>query len=200
MDISENSKNNWPGIYYQLQTMEDRKKSLDERLREQPQDPADLERRRLFKMRYEKREDRSVDRFIDAWMVIRLYQNPNFFFRNEKKFPGEMKEQAEKLGLIDYPQDAYLTDEWRHFTRLYLRTCLNGSTYKSRLLVFFPLKPDKLALKIAEDIHMGTWVVPRIAGLEEAFKPLRELFIEAYMEMVEEGDRYWKEYLQSKNP
>ncbi len=198
MDNSDNNKDNWPAAYYELQSIEDRRQLLDRRLAEPPYQKEDLERRRLFQMRYKSWEGRSIDTFMDAWMTIRLYQNPNFLFRNEKKFPKEMQEQAEKLGLIHYPQDEYLRAEWKHFTRLYIKTCLTGSTYKSKILVFFPLSPEKLALKIAEDIDLGTCVVPRIAKLEEAFGPLREIFLESYREMVDQGDKYWKEYLDSK--
>lgn len=199
MDNSDNNnKNNWPAAYYELQSIEDRRKMLNQRLAEPDYPKEELERRRLFHMRYKSWEGRSIDTFMDAWMTIRLYQNPSFLFRNEKKFPKEMKEQAEKLGLIHYPKDEYLRAEWKHFTRLYIKTCLTGSTYKSKILVFFPLSPEKLALKIAEDIDLGTSVVPRIADLEEAFKPLREIFLESYREMVDQGDKYWKEYLDSK--
>ena len=62
--------------------------------------------------------------------------------------------------------------------------------------MFFPLDADKLALKIAEDIDLGTSVLPRIAGLEEAFSPLREIFIKSYKEMVAGGNKYWEQYLK----
>ena len=165
------------------------------RLAEAPQDEADAERKRLFDFRYDFKKEPPVDRFVQAWTGMRLYENTVFLMNNLKTAKTELRAFTNQLGITGSARDPYLFAEWDNFARFYITSCLTGKTYNSKFLTFFKMNADELAMKIAEDIDYGTRVIPNIAELDAAlFADLKEILLAVYFELVPNGRSQWKRY------
>ena len=191
-----NFRKDWPKAYYQTLDLFLRKDYLNQ-VMEDHKNSEDEERLRLYSFRYDLSGEIAVDRFVAAWTRMHMFVHPSYLQSNLKNAPSVILEESKKLGILDYPIDDYLKEEWRHFARTYIKTCHEGNTYKGRFLSFFKLSNEQLCLKIAEDIDYGTRAIPNIASLSENYAILREIMIEEYKKMIEDGEKFWNQYQAS---
>ncbi|MCH4193331.1 MAG: hypothetical protein LKF52_13565 [Butyrivibrio sp.] len=189
----------WPAHYYEIEDIASREKCLQKILAESPESSADLRRLSLLRTRYgEQHETNRGDRFMGAWMMIKISGNTGISFLNRRRAEKELRKNLENLCILGSEPDEYLIREWQNFAECFLRSCTQCKTYGSTLFGMFPLKDRSVAAKIAGEIDLVTKVLPSAFGLENECAVFRNIMIEAYKNNLENGQEYWDSYCRSR--
>ena len=61
-----------------------------------------------------------ADRFVRAWMMIRICENDHIGFFNRKGKEKELRQNLEALCILNHEMSDELIAEWRDFARKYL--------------------------------------------------------------------------------
>jgi hypothetical protein len=117
----------------------------------------------------------------------------------------QKKEDTEKLK-EDWPLHYYEIDEvllrrklleehaGQEESRTLLISCADTRAYRTALFGMIDLGDRITAMRIAEEIDTVTGIYPDSLDCRELFLPLREVMIQAYRDILNDGDALWKEY------
>ena len=84
-----------------------------------------------------------------------------------------------------------------NFAKVLLASCTGSKTYCSTLFGIVPIKDASVARKIAEEIDFVTRTYPQKLELADEFAPFREVMVNTYCNMIENGSSYWYEVVNS---
>ena len=118
------------------------------------------------------------------------------------RFQKELKQYMKDLCLLEYApenetEQAVLLTEWENFAKVLLASCTGSKTYCSTLFGIVPIKDASVARKIAEEIDFVTRTYPQKLELADEFAPFREVMVNTYCNMIENGSSYWYEVVNS---
>ncbi len=191
---SENIFEDWPASYYRQDNPLKRREYLTEQLRRQPDSAADQRRKSLHEKRFDCKGKEPADRFMRAWMMIRICENDHIGFLNRKSKEKELRQNLQALCILNDEMSDELIAEWRDFARKYLIICCESSSYRSVGFGLIHLSDEKSALKIASEIDLVTRIIPSRFNLESECQSFRDTVIQVYCGLLENGSEYWEKY------
>ena len=123
-------------------------------------------------------------------------------FFNKRHLQKELKQYMKDLCLLEYApenetEQTILLAEWENFAKVLLASCTGSKTYCSTLFGIVPIKDASVARKIAEEIDFVTRTYPQKLELADEFAPFREVMVNTYCNMIENGSSYWYEVVNS---
>lgn len=191
-ELPEDFKENWPQSYYEESSPEVRKAMLDEILKEHPDSAADQRRKRIYDFRYGKGR-KHADGFLHAWLMIKIMDQDsvNLLNRNAKK--EELRKQMQAIGLPDDDPPEELKQEWKHFAKTVIETNAKDRTYGSTVMGLIGIGDENTIFKLTDEINAVTKYIPDRLGLKKEMEELRKIFHDTFVEMVQNGENYWKE-------
>ena len=156
-----------------------------------------IQRYNIF-MKTENRENTAryrdgKDRFMMAWMMIKIMEEHQVNFLNRKRLARDLEESFAMLGIGS--EDDCLKQEWADFARSWIASCLNSGTYGSVVFGVAQVSEKNRAMRIAHDIDLVTRIIPARFQKEKAAEPFRRVMIDAYVEQFSQG--YWDDYSAS---
>lgn len=163
-------------------------------LKDHPDSMEDLEREKLLGSRFIFSKKEVTDRFIRAWMMIRIAENDRISFLNRKSKEKELRQNLKELCVIDTPVTDPVIREWRDFARKYLIICCQSRSYRTVGFGLIPVNDERAALKLAREIDLVTEIIPARFGLEQECLPFRETVVRMYCGLLENGEEYWNRY------
>lgn len=189
---------NWPQHYYEIADSVKRKEVLLTAIEQKLDPKQDALRLKLYEKRYglTKKKNANTDIFIHAWMMIKASNAAGVSRFQKKQKQKELRQLMKDLGILDFPEapkeeQEIIKAEWACFTRLYINYCTNNKTYCSTLFGFIPIKEEIVAEKLADEIDLVTRRYPKVLDLADSFIPFRKVVSEVYLQMVENGQKYW---------
>lgn len=185
---------NWPDPYYEEEDPARRKAMLEAWLKDHPDSEQDKERLQLHCLRFLPGKKEMTDRFIRAWLMIRIAENDRISFLNRKGKEKELRENLKELCILDYPLTDTLKREWRDFARKYLIICCQSRSYRTAGFGLVSVSDEKAALKLAREIDLITRIIPEKFSLQNECVPFRETVIRMYCDLLENGEEYWNRY------
>ena len=189
---------NWPEHYYDIKDIDEREALLLQVLNDHPESKEDQRRLLLRRKRYpDKKLPNGVrkDNFIPSWMTILIEGRTNLHFYNRRRIEQEIRRCFTALCVLEDTPDPVLLNEWRQFAHLWITTCVNDRNYQATAFGMFRMKDQTLARKIAAEINEVTRVIPAKFGIEKEVGPFREIMRHAYINMIENGDQYWQDFI-----
>ena len=189
----EKLKEDWPLHYYEIDDAMLRKKLLEE----MPQTDETKELSRIWNIRFkEGKNGEAADRFMEAWLMLKIGSQSSISFLNRRSRQKEMEKYAEVLQLQD-PSDSMMR-EWRDFARTLLILCADTKAYRTAIFGLIDLGDKVTALRIAEEIDTVTGSYPEELGYKEQFEKFREVLIQAYKDILNNGEELWEEHENSR--
>ena len=129
----------------------------------------------------------SQERFkehMNAFMMIKVMGQTGVNFINRGKLKKEI------LGYLD----VFLGEaELKEFALFYIDSCLKSKAYRTAVFGTIPMSDAGAATRIAQDIAEVTRIITEKIGVVQDFLPVRVLFLDAFKENVEDGDRILRE-------
>ena len=192
---------NWPEHYYEIENANERKEILSQAISQELDLPNDNYRMKLLEKRYGK--DKKSDAFMKAWMMIKASGAAGISFFNKRHLQKELKQYMKDLCLLDYTPEneterAILPNEWENFAKVLLASCTGCKTYCSTFFGIVPIKDASVARKIAEEIDFVTRTYPEKLEFADEFAPFREIMVNTYCNMIENGRSYWYEVVNTR--
>ena len=192
---------NWPEHYYEIEHANRRKEILPQAISQEVGLPNDNYLKKLLEKRYGK--DKKSDAFMKAWMMIKASGAAGISFFNKRHLQKELKQYMKDLCLLDYTPEneterAILLNEWENFAKVLLASCTGCKTYCSTFFGIVPIKDASVARKIAEEIDFVTRTYPEKLELADEFVPFREIMVNTYCNMIENGRSYWYEVVNTR--
>lgn len=121
---------------------------------------------------------------MNAFMMIKVMGQTGVNFINRGKLKKEI------LGYLDvFSKD----DGLKEFALYYVDSCLNSKAYRTAVFGTIPMSDAGAATRIAQDIDEVTRIIPEKIGVVQDFLPVRALFLDAFREKIEDGDRILRE-------
>ena len=180
---------NWPEHYYEIDDVLLRRQLLEEH-------SDDEESRQLLAMwnqRFHIRNGKAADRFMEAWLMLKIASDVPVGFLNRKAKEKELLKYADLLHLGDASEK--MRREWRDFARTLLITCADTRAYRTAIFGLIDLGDKITAMRIAEEIDRVTGIYPAQLQQEELFREFRNVLIQAYQDILNHGAELWHEYL-----
>ena len=139
---------------------------------------------------------------MKAWMMIKASGAAGISIFNKRHLQKELKQYMKDLCLLEYApenetEQTVLLTEWENFAKVLLASCTGSKTYCSTLFGIVPIKDASVARKIAEEIDFVTRTYPQKLELADEFAPFREVMVNTYCNMIENGSSYWYEVVNS---
>ncbi|NCB33587.1 MAG: hypothetical protein EOM64_06855 [Erysipelotrichia bacterium] len=188
----------WPEHYYEIRDIDQRELCLKEILKTHPESKEDQLRLDLFMRRFgERANHKPIDSFMRGWMMILVADKSQLTMVNHRRQELDLKHNLSELCVLNCERSPLLEAEWNDFARAWLRTCLTSTSYSSTLFGMMKTSEHSTAMRIAREIDEGTRIIPSRFRLEEECAALHEIMIRCYIEMVEDGQQYWNDYLAS---
>ena len=187
----------WPKRYFEIQDINQRESCLRKYLKEHPDSCDDERRLFLLQKRYgtKKKKERG-DLFVKSFMMIQIAYNNRLSESDFIKREKEILKNYTVLCVLDCERDVNLYKEWGNFAEVYLSTCASHE-YRSTLFGTITLKDEVVAAKIASEIDTVTRLVPRIFHFEEDCLLLRDVFVRAYSDALQNGAALWERYMEN---
>ena len=185
---TEKLKEDWPLHYYEIDDVLLRRKLLEEHAGQE-------ESRRLLELwqfRFTEKNEKASDHFMEAWLMLKIASGSKVNFLNRRGKQKELQRYAEMLGLNNISDT--MKREWRDFARTLLISCADTRAYRTALFGMIDLGDRITAMRIAEEIDTVTGIYPDSLDCRELFLPLREVMIQTYRDILNDGDALWKEY------
>lgn len=189
---------NWPQHFYEIADSEKRKDVLQTAIEQKLDPKQDALRLKLFSNRYglTKKKNTDTDNFMHAWTMIKASSAAGVSRFQKKQKQNELKKYMADLGILDFieapkEEQEIIKAEWASFTRLYITYCTNNKTYCSTLFGLISVKEETIAEKLADEIDLVTRRYPQSLNLSDFFIPFRKVVSEVYLQMIENGQKYW---------
>ncbi len=174
----------WPSRYYELDP-EIRLCALCEQLRRNPDSRSDQRRLELFQLRY---DDRFNDRFLNAWMMLKVCDNVPAGFLLKRKQNADIRNELSRLCIGKESPDEPLKAEWKNFADMLIRMYANSPSYRSAVFGMGSVSDRNTAYRLAHEIETVTKTVPARVSLEEAAQPFRSALLERYKDLIPNGE------------
>ena len=133
------------------------------------------------------------DAFLAAWMNILITGRIGINFLNRNRVKKELTGYLRDLCILDFTSDPLLISEWEDFSKLWIISCINDTTYDSTIFGMIRLNDRNLAQKIASDIIEVTYRIPQKFGYEKQCEIFRNIMKGSYFSMIRDGEKYWRE-------
>lgn len=186
----------WPNHYYEIDDIAERKEILQKAI-ELNLDPAhDKYRLKLFERRYCTGDKKKmIDAFMYAWVMIKASSASSISFFNKKQKHREMVSYMESLCLLNFEPECpeekqVLTEEWNAFAKQFISSCADSRSYRSILFGIATIKDPAVAGKLAAEIKLVTETYPAYLGYAETFLPFRQILMDNFRQMIEDGESY----------
>lgn len=189
----------WPTHYYEIETAAEKRAVLETALADQLNPPYDTYRLNLLNKRYFSYDSKgNIDAFMRAWTMIKAASASGVSFLTKKKQLRELLSYMEDLCLIHYNPESpeemqVLNEEWTSFAAQLISSNAGSRTYCTTLFGLVPISDKAVAQKIAADIELVTKEYPALFGCADAFIPLRQIMIDVFCRMIENGSSYFAE-------
>ncbi|MCR5370062.1 MAG: hypothetical protein K6E83_05080 [Clostridium sp.] len=131
-------------------------------------------------LRYEIRNGKKTDRFMHAWMMLKVAEQETVTFFNRRKKEEELRGLLRELCIIDCELTDEVREAWKTFAGDWIRSCAGSSTYRSVIFGMVNVKDDIFMQRICHDIDLVTRQIPARFHLEEACLPFREVLCEEF--------------------
>ncbi|MEE0955778.1 MAG: DUF6553 family protein [Eubacterium sp.] len=187
---------------YQIDRKE-RARLLKEGIKEEGMTPENVLRQKLFEARYKTGKEGDIDTFIGGWMKLYFMRNATkglFVKRKVEKQKQEIMEDwqfslAEQYGEAG---EKILYQELFNAAKVYLSLCRKDKNYGSVFIGMGHMKEDKLVEKIASDIYLMAYKIPKetdtVRDFEVFTRAARDAFLSEYdgqrdllLSMIQEG-------------
>ena len=185
-------RENWPEHYYEIDDPVLRKQLLEEYLQEHPDHEESRKLLDLWNRRFSLRKNKAADRFMEAWLMLKIASQTRIGFFNRKGKEKELLKYADMLCLDDISSE--MKREWRDFARTLLISCADTRAYRTAIFGLIDLGDRITAMRIAEEFDTVSRIYPAELGYEEQFAPLREILIQTYKDILRDGESLWNEY------
>ena len=180
---------NWPLHYYEIDDVLLRRKLLEEH----SDDEENRQLLAIWNQRFHIRNGKAADRFMEAWLMLKIASDVPVGFLNRKAKEKELLKYAGFLHLGDTSEK--MRREWRDFARTLLITCADTRAYRTAIFGLIDLGDTITAMRIAEEIDRVTGIYPAQLQQEELFREFRNVLIQAYQDILNHGAELWQEYL-----
>ena len=180
---------NWPLHYYEIDDVLLRRKLLEEH----SDDEENRQLLAIWNQRFHIRNGKAADRFMEAWLMLKIASDVPVGFLNRKAKEKELLKYAGFLHLGDTSEK--MRREWRDFARTLLITCADTRAYRTAIFGLIDLGDKITAMRIAEEIDRVTGIYPAQLQQEELFREFRNVLIQAYQDILNHGAELWQEYL-----
>ena len=131
-------------------------------------------------LRYEIRNGRKTDRFMHAWMMIKVAEQETVTFFNWRKKEEELRGLLRELCILDCEETDEVRDAWKAFAEDWIKSCTGSSTYRSTIFGMINVKDDILEQRISHDIDLVTRQIPARFQLDGACSSFRSILEEAF--------------------
>ena len=194
----EASIRDWPLHYYEIEDVNVREACLMQYLKAHPDSKTDERRLQILHKRYGKYQKKNRgDGFMRAFMMILVAAVNDFHSLNINAKERELIDNLRQLAVLEFKRDNLLTEEWKDFSRRYLKSCIYSPSYRSALFGAVTLSDKTVALKIAGEIDLATRREPQSFHLEEECRQLHDIMKQTYIDMVDGGQKYWDAHMKS---
>ena len=140
-----------------------------------------------------------ADRFAMAWLNLLTDSRMGINFLNRNRVRKDVTRCLRDLLVIDFVADDILCQEWAQFAEFWIKSCTRDTTYDSTAFGLLRLNDKRLGSKIASEIIDVTFTLPEKFGYTEECAPLRNIFRQTFLKMIDHGDIYWSEAVSDKN-
>ena len=182
----------WPAHYYDVEDVLLRKQLTEEHLKTHPDDADCLEKMRLWDLRFQVKNRKAADRFMEAWLMIKTDSNTEVSLLNRRRKEKELRRYADVLQLTSVTES--VKDEWRDFAETLLLSCCDTRAYRSGIFGLIDLGDEITAMRIAKEIDTVTRIYPAKLNLEELYLPLHEVMVTSYQDLLQDGIHSWQQY------
>ena len=195
-DFTKRCLEDWPAHYFEIENIAEREKILEERIASDPERIEDRERLKLLHKRFSVKTGAAwADRFMHAWLMLRVLQGQKTNRLNARRQKEQFHAELENLCVLDYPYSPMLQAEWGDFAERYILACADSRNYRTAILGFLPMKDEAIAQKILKEIDDLTGELPDRFGLRTECVQLRKAMLDAYGRMIEHGKDYIRQMI-----
>lgn len=186
----------WPAHYYEIKNTVKRREYLEKAIGMNLDPAHNGYRMRLLEKRFfSENKKGTADSFMLAWIMIKAAAASQDSFMVKRQV-RELENNLRNLCLFDFTcenedEQQVLEEEWNDFARCYLASCVESKSYCSTLFNMVPLQDGAIARKIVAEINLVTLTYPAAFGMEACMAPLRQIIIQTFCRMIENGSSYW---------
>ena len=185
-EIDESLFEHWPDAFYAREGAQ-RLDLLKAHMEHMPEDPEDKRRMESLKGRY----DRDRDRYLLAWMMLKVLAEEPVTFLNRRKHEKDIRENLGMLGVFE-PDDCQ-KKEWENFGRTLVKKYADSPSFRAALFGMGSVGDRNTALRLAHEILTVTEKVPSSLRLEEEVLPFAEIVKEQFIALIPEGEDLLRE-------
>ena len=178
----------WPSQYYAIPNKEIKLACLNAILENNPNSSQDLRRLEIYKLRYNTK-GMIKDNFFYAVSMLKATSKTTINFFNRNRLQREIISYLKLLGILDFDQDDLLIDEWKAFCFEYIKLAGNSRQYRTTLLGMVEINDKNVASRLAHDIFIVTYQVPKLFYLEKECQLFRQIFESAFIELIDDGQQ-----------
>ncbi len=182
----------WPKHYYEIKDISLREKALKTMI-EKNGNLDDQIRLEILQKRFQK-ENHYADLFMLGWLNCKTLTTEKIHFLNRNRIQKELQKNLSYLCILNQERNSFLHEEWKTFSKEWILSCIGSHSYKQIAVGIGHVSDKNVAMRIANDIECITKKLPAQFQLEESCKEFREIMIQTYQEMLENGEEYWKLY------
>lgn len=194
-EINLNYLENWPEHYYEIKDINERENILKSYIEKNPDSLDDQTRLQLLQKRFVWLKDhKRADLFMRGWINSKTLTTENIHFFNKKRIEKEFRQCLEDLCILNYERSPILHEEWKSFAQEFILSCIDSHSYKQVAVGIGHVSDKNVAMRIAGDIDHITKKLPASFLLEDECKELHDIMVEAYQQMLENGEQYWNDY------
>ncbi len=186
----------WPLHYYEVENINEREKYLKQILSQSPESKEDHERLNVLHIRYgHEKNGKRPDLFLRAWMNLKTASTEKTSFLNHRHKEKEIREYFTELCILNHERNSILHEEWKDFARTWITLCANSTSYRSAVFGMLKVSDQNTAMRIANDIDAITNLLPAEFGLQKECAEFRQILIDTYKSLLENGETYWETHL-----
>lgn len=176
----------WPSKYFQIPNKELKLACLNAILTTNPNSTTDLRRLEVYNLRY-KTKGMIKDNFFYAVSMLKALSKTTINFVNRNRLQKEIIEYLKLLGVLDFEQDDILISEWQAFCKEYIEIAANSRHYRTTLLGLKEITDNNVIMRIANDIVVVTYKVPKLFYLDNDCLKFKEIFEATFINLVDNG-------------
>lgn len=176
----------WPHKYNQIPNKEVKLACLNAILAINPNSQQDLRRLEIYHLRYDTK-GMVKDNFFYAISMLKALSKTTINFLNRNRLQKEIIVYLKLLGILDFKQDNILFEEWKIFCQEYIEIAANSRQYRTTLLGLKEITDKNVVMRIANDIIVVTYKVPKLFYLENDCLKFRDIFESTFIELIDNG-------------
>lgn len=178
----------WPSQYNLIPNKEIKLACLNTVLEINPDSIDDLRRLEIYKLRYNTKGI-VKDNFFYALSMLKAASKTTVNFFNRNRLQKEIISYLKLLGILDFERDDLLIAEWRSFCSEYIKLAGNSRQYRTTLLGMIEINDKNVASRLANDIFVVTYQVPKLFYLDKECDLFRQIFESTFVDLIEDGQQ-----------